>query len=466
MIKSLTCDCNNTLLEVMHIINENGMGVCFVTDEVDSLKGVVTDGDIRRAILNHKSLDSLIVSILNENFVCGHIDDSNDKLIEKINEKINEDIDINIIPIVDQHNQLVDYFRYSHQSHFPVAIPNLGGNEFKYLTDAFLSTWISSSGDYIDKFEDQFSSYSDCEYGISVANGTAALHVSLVALDIGEGDEVIIPDLTFAATINAVLHANATPVIVDIDLTSWCIDPKEIEKSITSKTKAIIPVDLYGNVADIDYLKRFNLPIVQDSAQSTGAIYKGKRVGGISHLTCFSFYPTKNLGCWGDAGAVTGDVRYCDTIRQLRNHGQTSKFDIKQVGWNSRMDSIQAEVLLNKLPLLDKHNKRRREIAFMYNEALQDIVTIPYQNKNSSHVFHQYVIQSIHREKIQEALHNKKIQSRAYYPIPLNEILPYRTEQKFVNSQHASLTGLAIPVHQYLTTKEIKLIIETIKKVL
>jgi len=255
-------------------------------------------------------------------------------------------------------------------------------------------------------------------------------------------------------------------VFVDINEHDLCMDVTKVSKVITSKTKAIIPVDLYGNVADIDYLKRFNLPIVQDSAQSTGAIYKGKRVGGISHLTCFSFYPTKNLGCWGDAGAVTGDVRYCDTIRQLRNHGQTSKFDIKQVGWNSRMDSIQAEVLLNKLPLLDKHNKRRREIAFMYNEALQDIVTIPYQNKNSSHIFHQYVIQSIHREKIQEALHNKKIQSRAYYPIPLNEILPYRTEQKFVNSQHASLTGLAIPVHQYLTTKEIKLIIETIKKVL
>ena len=174
MIKNLTCNLNNTLLEVMNIINENSMGVCFVTDDNNSLKGVVTDGDIRRAILNHKSLDSLIVDILNKNFVCGHVDDSNDALIEKINEKINENIDINIIPIVDQNNQLVDYFRYSHQSHFPVAIPNLGGNEFKYLTDAFLSTWISSSGDYIDKFEDKFSNYSDCEYGISVANGTPA----------------------------------------------------------------------------------------------------------------------------------------------------------------------------------------------------------------------------------------------------------------------------------------------------
>jgi UDP-2-acetamido-2-deoxy-ribo-hexuluronate aminotransferase len=322
------------------------------------------------------------------------------------------------------------------------------------------------NGPAVKEFEEKFRQYVNAEDCVAVSSCTSALQLSLLALSVGPGDEVITVPYTWVSTVEAIRQVGAKPVFVDINEHDLCMDVTKVSKVITSKTKAIIPVDLYGNVADIDYLKRFNLPIVQDSAQSTGAIYKGKRVGGISHLTCFSFYPTKNLGCWGDAGAVTGDVRYCDTIRQLRNHGQTSKFDIKQVGWNSRMDSIQAEVLLNKLPLLDKHNKRRREIAFMYNEALQDIVTIPYQNKNSSHIFHQYVIQSIHREKIQEALHNKKIQSRAYYPIPLNEILPYRTEQKFVNSQHASLTGLAIPVHQYLTTKEIKLIIETIKKVL
>ena len=196
MIKDLICDYNNTLLEAMHIINENSMGVCFVVDEFNSLIGVATDGDIRRALLNHKGLDSTIVEILIENFVCGYESDSSSFLIDKFNK--DTDKNINIIPIVDKNNKLVDYFKYSHQSHFPVAIPNLGGNEFKYLTDAFLSTWISSTGSYIDKFEDSFSSYSDCKYGITVSNGTVALHVALIALGIGEGDEVIVPDLPFA----------------------------------------------------------------------------------------------------------------------------------------------------------------------------------------------------------------------------------------------------------------------------
>ena len=307
MIKNLVCDCNNTLLEVMHIINENGMGVCFVTDEVDFLKGVVTDGDIRRSILNHKSLNSLIVSILNDNFIYGHIDDPRDELINKINEKVK------IFPIVDKDNKLVDYFRYSHQSHFPVAIPNLGGNEFKYLADAFFSTWISSTGCYIDKFEDKFSSYSDCEYGVTVSNGTTALHLSLVVLGIGKGDEVIIPDLTFAATINAVLHANATPVIVDIEQKSWCIDPKEIEKSITSKTKAIIPVHLYGQVCDMDSImslaKKYNLKVIEDCAEAHGAMFKGNKVGSFGDIGCFSFYGNKVITTGEGGMCVTNSLR-------------------------------------------------------------------------------------------------------------------------------------------------------------
>jgi len=151
-------------------------------------------------------------------------------------------------------------------------------------------------------------------------------------------------------------------------------------------------------------------------------------------------------------------------VRELRNHGQTEKFIVNKVGWNARMDTLQAEVLLNKLPLLDKHNKRRREIAFMYNNELGELVRTPKQNKNSMHVYHQYVIQSINIDRIKNALAEMKIQSRTYYPRPLNQLEPYRTQQVFPNSQYASLNGLAIPVHQYLTNKEVKLIIKTIKE--
>jgi UDP-2-acetamido-2-deoxy-ribo-hexuluronate aminotransferase len=341
--------------------------------------------------------------------------------------------------------------------------------KLKSPSKAFDNTFKNKSfinGPAIKEFEQKFKEYVGAEDCVAVSSCTSALQLSLLALRIGPGDEVITVPYTWISTVEAIKQVGAKPVFVDINLNDLCMNVTDVGKMINSKTKAIIPVDLYGNVADIDELKKYSIPIIQDSAQSTGAIYKGKRVGNLSHLTCFSFYPTKNLGCWGDAGAVTGDARYCAEIRELRNHGQTKKFNVNKVGWNARMDTIQAEVLLNKLPLLDKHNKRRREIAFMYNEALGDLVTVPSQNKNSIHVFHQYVIQSIHRDRIQQALADKEIQSRAYYPVPLNELKPYRTEQKFPNSRYASLTGLAIPVHQYLTDKEVKLIIKTIKEAL
>jgi len=371
MIKNLTCNLNNTLLEAMNIINENAMGVCFVVDEFNFLKGVVTDGDIRRALLNHKSLDSAIVEILSENFVCGYESDTNDVLINKITERIN------IIPIVDENNKLVDYFKYFHKTHFPVAIPNLGGNEFKYLTDAFLSTWISSAGYYIDKFEGSFSSYSDCEYGVAVSNGSVALHVALVALGIGKGDEVIIPDLTFAATINAVLHANATPVIVDIEDQSWCIDPNEIEKSITSKTKAIIPVHLYGQVCDMDSImnlaKQYNLKVIEDCAEAHGAMFNGNKVGSIGDIGCFSFYGNKVITTGEGGMCVTNSTELNDKLRLLRDHGmsKTRRYYHDVIGYNYRMTNLQAAIGLAQLERIDEiHNNR-----FSYEKLYRRIMS-------------------------------------------------------------------------------------------
>tara|TARA_X000000950_G_scaffold280519_1_gene375287 strand:- start:3950 stop:5011 length:1062 start_codon:yes stop_codon:yes gene_type:complete len=339
--------------------------------------------------------------------------------------------------------------------------------KLKSPSRAFAKTFKSKSfihGPAVKEFETAFKKYTDAQDCVAVSSCTSALQLSLLALNVGPGDEVITVPYTWISTVEAIKQVGATPIFVDINPYDLCIDVSQIKNVITDRTKAILPVDLYGNVANIDLLKRFGLPILQDAAQSTGAIYNGKRVGGLSHLTCFSFYPTKNLGCWGDAGAVTGDKDYCETIRELRNHGQTTKFNVKRVGWNARMDTLQAEILLNKLPLLDKHNKRRREIAFMYNQELDGLVTVPSQSKNVLHVYHQYVIQSVHIDRIKEALSKKNIQSRTYYPIPLNQLPAYKTNQVFPHSQYASLNGLAIPVHQYLTNKEVKLIIKTIKE--
>ena len=321
MIKDLVCSCNNTLLEAMHIINENTLGVCFVVDELNSLKGVVTDGDIRRALLNNVRLDEKIINILSKEFVYGNIGDNYDNLISKVTDKVN------IVPLVDNNFKVVDYFKYKHNVYFPVATPYVNGNEFKYLTDAFLSTWISSSGKYIDKFESEFSNYSDCSYGVTVSNGTTALHLALVALGIGEGDEVIIPDLTFAATINAVLHANATPVIVDIEKESWCINPSEIKKAITARTKAIIPVHLYGQPCDMDAImeiaKTYKLKVVEDCAEAHGAMYRNQKVGSFGDIGCFSFYGNKVITTGEGGMCITNDLVLDERMRNLRDHGMS-----------------------------------------------------------------------------------------------------------------------------------------------
>ncbi len=379
MIKNLICDCNNTLLGAMRIINKNAMGICFIVDEFDSLKGVVTDGDIRRALLNDIGLDEKIKNILSREFSYGNIDEDYNDLISKIT------YEVNIIPLVDSNFKVVDFFEYSQNVHFPVAIPNLNGNEFKYLTDAFLSTWISSTGKYIDKFEREFSSYSDCDYGVTVSNGTVALHLAMVVLGIGEGDEVIIPDLTFAATINTVLHANATPVIVDIEEDSWCIDPKEIEKAITSKTKAIIPVHIYGQSCDMSAImkiaKRYNLKVIEDCAEAHGAMYDGRKVGSFGNIGCFSFYGNKVITTGEGGMCTTNDPELDNKMRVLRDHGmsRTKRYWHDVIGYNYRMTNLQAAIGLAQLERIEGIHKNRRKYEDSYKDVL-DAENFTFQN--------------------------------------------------------------------------------------
>lgn len=470
MIKNLICTSNNTLLEVMHIINENSMGVCFVVDEFNSLKGVATDGDIRRAILNQISLDSPIIEILNENFVCGLQDDSIDKLINKINE------DINIIPIVDKNNQLVDYFKYSHQSHFPVAIPNLGGNEFKYLTDAFLSTWISSTGSYIDKFEGMFSSYSDCEYGVTVSNGTVALHLALVALGIGEGDEVIIPDLTFAATINAVLHANATPVIVDIEDQSWCIDPDEIEKSITSKTKAIIPVHAYGQVCDMDSImnlaKQYSLMVIEDCAEAHGAMFKGNKVGSFGDIGCFSFYGNKVITTGEGGMCVTNSTKLNDKLRLLRDHGmsKTKRYFHEVVGYNYRMTNLQAAIGLAQLERINEIHKNRFLYEKLYRRIMSDS-NFEFQQDLENRKRITWLVcllvvgnDNNERDLLIELLIDHGIEARPFFYL-LSDMDIYKKYSRTVNSSAKKISSCGINLPAYENLKSLEQIEIIIKKI-
>lgn len=370
MIDKMICQKEDSLISVLKTINDNVMGIAFVVDKNKQLCGTVTDGDIRRALLNDKKLDEKVENIISSNFIYGVEGENYESLMKKISHKVKT------IPIINKNNEVIDLFEYKQNVYFPVAIPNLNGNEFKYLTDAFMSTWISSSGEYINRFEEDFSKYSDCKYGVAVSNGTVALHLALITLGIGEGNEVIIPDLTFAATINTVLHANATPVIVDVEENSWCIDPKEIEKAITSKTKAIIPVHIYGQACDMDAImkiaKKYNLKVIEDCAEAHGAMYDGKKVGSFGDIGCFSFFGNKVITTGEGGMCTTNSLELNENMRVLRDHGmsKTKRYWHDVVGYNYRMTNLQAAIGLAQLERIEDIHKNRRKYEDNYKEIL------------------------------------------------------------------------------------------------
>ena len=249
--------------------------------------------------------------------------------------------------------KLVDYACFDENIHISLAQPQLSGNEYKYLMDAFLSTWISSIGSYISRFEETFSNYCGVKYGIATSNGTTALHLALSALDIGSGDEVIVPDITFAATINAVLYTGAVPVIVDVEEDSWCIDPDEIEKAITPKTKAIIPVHIYGQPCNMDAIcaiaRKNNLYIIEDCAEAHGAEWKNGKVGSFGIISCFSFFGNKVITTGEGGMCITDSIELNEKMRILRDHGMSrkKKYYHEVIGFNYRMTNLQAAIGLS-----------------------------------------------------------------------------------------------------------------------
>jgi len=476
MIKYLTGFLDDTLLEIMRTINENGLGICFITNKDGIFEGVVTDGDIRRAILDHKELTSPINDIVIKNCVYGYIEDSSEMLINKINKKSveNLDKDISILPIVDSNKKLVDYFRYSSKIHFPVALPNLAGNELKYLTDAFLSTWISSSGSYLDLFEEQFSTYSDCKHGVAVSNGTVAIHLALVVLGIGEGDEVIVPDLTFAATINAVIHAKATPVIVDVESESWCIDPNEIENAITSKTKAIIPVHLYGQVCDMDRImniaKKHNLKVIEDCAEAHGATFNNKKVGSLGDIGCFSFYGNKVLTTGEGGMCTTNSITLNDKLRVYRDHGMSKdrRYFHEVVGFNYRMTNLQAAIGVAQLERIDSIHKGRSSYEILYRKALVG-QSFEFQKNLKNRQKITWLVSFLTnngRAQIIEKFKINGIDARTFF-LPLSSMKIYKKYSAKVNpiAQKLSNIGISLPTYESLKSlDEIEKIIKIILK--
>lgn len=319
-------------------------------------------------------------------------------------------------------------------------------------------------GENVKKFEEEVKNYLGVSNAIGVASGTDALHLALKALNIGKGDEVITTPFTFFATVEAILYVGAKPVFVDIEETTYNIDPEKIEEKITPQTKAIIPVHIFGCPANMPKIhpiaKKYGLKVIEDAAQAFGASIKEKKIGSFGDLGCFSFYPSKNLGCFGDGGmVVTNDSELAEKIRILRNHGSPGRYIHETVGLNSRLDEIQAGILRIKLKYIDQYNEQRRKKAAIYTKLLSEFVVTPKEIDNAYHVYHLYSIRSPLREKIKNTLLRHEIPSVVYYPIPMHlqkalNFLGYR-EGDFPVSEAVSKEILSLPIYPELPDYEI-----------
>ena len=283
-----------------------------------------------------------------------------------------------------------------------------------------------AQGPATSKFEGEFAEYCGVDHCVSVNSGTSALHLALRCLDVGPGDEVVTVSMTFIATAWAISYVGATPVFVDIDPVRRTLNPDNLEAAITPRTKAIIPVHLYGMPAEMDRImaiaERHGLPVIEDAAQAHGAKYQNKRVGKFGQIACFSFYPGKNLGAYGEGGALTtSDASIAHRARSLRDHAQSQRYLHDEIGYNYRMDSFQAAVLGVKLKHLDEWNKARNDCAKLYTEFLKDSsYKLPARDSDSEGVWHCYVIEVPERDRVRSALQDVGIQSAVHYPVPIH----------------------------------------------
>lgn len=325
-------------------------------------------------------------------------------------------------------------------------------------------------GEELEKFEKEFSEYCGVRFGVGVANGTEAIALSLLSLDIKADDEVITVSNTAFPTVVGIKMSGATPVFVDINEDSYLMNVKNIEKAITKRTKAIIPVHLYGQVCDMDELetisKEYNIPIIEDCAQAHGAEYKGKKSGSFGIMSAFSFYPSKNLGAYGDAGMVlTNDESLYNKLRMLRNYGQKERYYHSMFGINSRLDEIQAGILRVKLKHLEEWNERRRKIAEKYNENLKDLVKTPLEIIGCKHIYHLYVIRTKERERLKKYLEENGIQTLIHYPIPVHLQPVFKSNSiQLPITEKVSKEILSLPIYPQLTDEEVEYIISKIKK--
>lgn len=347
------------------------------------------------------------------------------------------------------------------------------------IDDAIHNVLASGSlvlGPNVTKLEEEIAEYIGASHGVGVASGTDALILALRALEIGPGDEVILPTYTFFSTVEAVMHVGAIPVFVDSEPKTYCLDIDQVACRLTARTKAVLPVHLYGFPAEmeklLDLTKARGIYVIEDNAQAFGAEYNEQKTGSMGDVGCLSFFPSKNLGAYGDGGmVVTNNPQVAQRVRMLRTHGWKKKYDPEMLGYNSRLDELQAAILRVKLRYVDEWNERRGELAKQYTQRLSKLeVMVPFEAPQSRHVYHLYIIGIKERERVQRVLKDSRIASGVYYPQPLHLTMPcqylgYR-KGSFPVAEQASQETLAIPLFPEMSEEQAEEVVTVIEQVL
>ena len=357
----------------------------------------------------------------------------------------------------------------------PIAEPSLGEEEFQNVIEAVKSGWISSKGKFIAEFEQNFAQYCSRKYGVATSNGTVALHLALKTIGITKDDEVIVPDLAFVAVANVVTYCSAKPVFVDSHPEYWCIDPEKIEDKITKNTKAIIPVHLYGNPCDMDWImdiaKDYNLHVVEDAAEAHGTSYKNKKVGSFGDISCFSFYGNKVMTTGEGGMCLTNDKELAERMRILRDHGMNpnKKYWHDIIGFNYRMTNLQAAVGVAQLKKLDNFVEKKRKIAEWYSKELEELeekrlIKLHPEMHWAKNVFWMYSILvedkfGLSREELMKKLEKNGVDTRPFfYPLNMMPLYKYKDKENFPRAEEISLKGINLPSGILLTEKEVGII--------
>ena len=472
-IDLLTIDSNKSIKDSLKKINISGLSTLFVVDKNKSLLGVLTDGIIRRGLIKGIDLQTQVSKLMNTNFISLNVSVNNSKILETLNKTIK------IIPLTDDNNIIVDYASINRIRKISVSSPNLDGTELANVTNCINTNWISSQGKYVKLFEDQFSKYHRNRKALAVSNGTVALHLALVSLGIGKGDEVIVPNLTFAASINSILHSGATPSLVDVDFETWNINHEEIEKAINEKTKAIMLVHLYGNPCNmnkiIEIAKKHKLFIVEDCAESLGSTYNGYPLGIHSDAATFSFFGNKTITTGEGGMIVFKDPKVYEKASILRDHGmsKTKRYWHDVVGYNYRLTNIQAAIGVAQFDKLNYFIDRKKSIAKIYYGFLKKYEFFEIQNVANNSFSSNWLCSfrvlkndRFVKKDLMEYLAKKGIETRPLFN-PLNLMSPYKSYAKnrdCKNSIEISKTGMSLPSSSSLSDLEAKYICSTIEE--